>query len=106
MTTLTITDLSRCSGGNHYKVTVDVDGELQALDFEAADIDRRQAETEKLSQLVLPVVLDDIISVRREAGVRKATLEAERTAVVGRTIESRGTVETDVRTRVVAEGGS
>lgn len=105
MTTLTITELTRCAGGNHYAVTVDVDGVSYSIDFESADLSRRRADAEQLAGLVLPVVMDDINAVRDAAGGRKATLNEERTAVVGKVITARGNVETDAQTQIVAEGG-
>lgn len=89
MKTLTITALSRCRGGHHYTVSVDVDGTPHQVTFDSGDLDSRQGRAFDLREIVLPLVMDEIGAVRKakqDDGGKTATLDDEKTVVEGRQI--------------------
>lgn len=98
MPQITITDLTRCEGGNHYHATVTIDdGKPMGVDFTQADLDR-EVSAAHLKDLVLFLVARDLKASQRSG---KPDIATEKAAVVGKSVDAE---IVEVRAATVAVG--
>ena len=85
MPQIEITDLRRCAGGNHYHATVAIDGgKPTEIAFTSSEIED-SAKAVRLKDVVLFLVGKDLAAINKDG---KATVEEEKLAVIGKSIDA------------------